>query len=86
MTEPSERSAQLEPRFSSLLPEVLLGLGPQEFAALATRAMAPRPAPVVVVGSSDAEPDGARDEAGADEPVPVALVPFSPAPDPASVP
>ncbi len=43
------RSAQLEPRFAGLLPEVLLGLGPQEFAALAARALAPRPEPVVAV-------------------------------------
>ncbi len=43
------RSVSLEPRFSGLLPEVLLGLGPREFAALAARALAPRPAPVVAV-------------------------------------
>ncbi|GAC1610937.1 MAG: segregation/condensation protein A [Mycobacteriales bacterium] len=36
------RSVQLEPRFAGLLPEVLLGLGAQEFAALAARALAPR--------------------------------------------
>ena len=43
------RSVGLEPRFAGLLPEVLLGLGPQEFAALAARALAPRPAAVVAV-------------------------------------
>ncbi len=43
------RSVGLEPRFADLLPEVLLGLGPQEFAALAARALAPRPQPVVAV-------------------------------------
>ncbi len=43
------RSVQLEPRFAELLPEVLLGLGPQEFAALAARAFVPRPQPVVAV-------------------------------------
>ena len=43
------RQAQLEPRFAGLLPEVLLGLGPQEFAALAARALAPRPEPMVSV-------------------------------------
>src|SRR5688500_15408273 len=32
------RSVSLEPHFASLLPEVLLGLGPQEFAVLAARA------------------------------------------------
>jgi segregation and condensation protein A len=43
------RDVQLEPRFAELLPQVLLGLGPQEFAALAARAFAPRPVPVVAV-------------------------------------
>ena len=43
------RSVQLEPRFAGLLPEVLLGLGPQEFAALAARALAPRAEPTVSV-------------------------------------
>jgi len=43
------RSVGLEPRYAGLLPEVLLGLGPAEFAALAARALAPRPRPVVDV-------------------------------------
>ncbi len=43
------RSVSLEPRFSGLLPEVLLGLGPQQFAELAARALAPRPVPTVEV-------------------------------------
>ncbi len=43
------RSVSLEPRFATLLPEVLLGLGPQEFAALAARALTPRAEPVVAV-------------------------------------
>ena len=43
------RSVSLEPRYAGLLPEVLLGLGPQEFAALAARAMTPRPVPLVAV-------------------------------------
>jgi segregation and condensation protein A len=43
------RAVSLEPRYSGLLPEVLLGLGPREFAALAARALTPRPAPVVAV-------------------------------------
>jgi len=43
------RSASLEPRFAGLLPEVLLGLGPQQFAELAARAMAPRPVLEVAV-------------------------------------
>jgi segregation and condensation protein A len=43
------RQVQLEPRFAGLLPEVLLGLGPEEFAALAARALAPRAEPTVAV-------------------------------------
>lgn len=41
------RAVSLEPRFAGLLPEVLLGLGPQQFARLAAQALAPRPTPVV---------------------------------------
>jgi segregation and condensation protein A len=41
------RRVPLEPRFAELLPEVLLGLGPAEFARLAARALAPRPRPKV---------------------------------------
>jgi segregation and condensation protein A len=43
------RSVSLEPQYAGLLPEVLLGLGPSEFAGLAARALAPRPVPVVAV-------------------------------------
>src|SRR5450755_4498311 len=43
------RSVGPEPRFAGLLPEVLLGLGPAQFAELAARALAPRPRPVVSV-------------------------------------
>ena len=43
------RSVSLEPRFASSLPEVLLGLGPQQFAELAARVLAPRPEPQVAV-------------------------------------
>ncbi len=37
------RSVGLEERFASLLPEVLIGLGLEQFAELAARAMAPKP-------------------------------------------
>ena len=37
----------MEPRFAGLLPEVLLGLGPAEFARIAALTLTPRPAPVV---------------------------------------
>jgi len=41
------RRVPVEPRFAGLLPEVLLGLGPAEFARIAAVVLAPRPAPVV---------------------------------------
>src|SRR3954468_19643054 len=37
------RAVGLEERFATLLPEVLIGLGLEEFAGLAARAMAPKP-------------------------------------------
>jgi segregation and condensation protein A len=39
------RVVALEDPFAQLLPEVLIGLGPEQFAALAAQAMKPRPAP-----------------------------------------
>jgi segregation and condensation protein A len=41
------RRVPLEPRFAELLPEVLLGLGPAEFARLAALTLAPTPRPKV---------------------------------------
>src|SRR6185369_242349 len=41
------RAVTLEPQFAGLLPEVLLGLGPQEFAALALQALTPKVAPTI---------------------------------------
>jgi segregation and condensation protein A len=41
------RRVPMEPRFADLLPEVLLGLGPVEFAMIAARALAPKRPPVV---------------------------------------
>ena len=41
------RRVPLEPRFAGLLPEVLLGLGPAEFARLASLALTPKPPPKV---------------------------------------
>ena len=41
------RRVPMEPRFADLLPEVLLGLGPAEFAAIAARTLAPKRPPVV---------------------------------------
>jgi len=41
------RRVPLEPRFAQLLPEVLLGLGPAEFARLAALTLAPKVPPMV---------------------------------------
>jgi segregation and condensation protein A len=43
------RAVDLEPRFAALLPEVVLGLRPQQLAELAAAAMVPRPVPTVSV-------------------------------------
>ncbi|HEY2508806.1 MAG TPA: segregation/condensation protein A [Streptosporangiaceae bacterium] len=41
------RRVPMEPQFAQLLPEVLIGIGPEEFAAIAARALAPRKPPTV---------------------------------------
>ncbi len=41
------RSVSLEPRFANLLPEVILGLGPQEWARLAAKAFEIKPIPSI---------------------------------------
>jgi segregation and condensation protein A len=41
------RAVELEPRFAELLPEVVIGLTPHQFAVLAALAMVPKPVPVV---------------------------------------
>lgn len=41
------RAVTLEPRFSAAMPEVLLGLGADQFAQLAVKAMTPKPVPAV---------------------------------------
>jgi len=43
------RSVQLEPAFKQVLPEVLISLSPDQFAALAVRAMTPRQPPTVSI-------------------------------------
>ncbi len=43
------RSVPLEPTFKELLPEVLISLSPEQFAALAVRAMTPRQVPTVSI-------------------------------------
>ena len=57
------REVGLDPEFAGLLPEVLIGLGPLEFAALAARALAPKPVPQVGVGHIHAVRVSVREQA-----------------------
>jgi segregation and condensation protein A len=41
------RSVPVEPRFAALLPELVLGITPEQLAMIAARAMRPRPPPIV---------------------------------------
>jgi segregation and condensation protein A len=41
------RTAELEPPFAQLLPDILIGVGPARFAALAAAALAPKPVPML---------------------------------------
>jgi segregation and condensation protein A len=58
------RRVPMEPRFAALLPEVLLGLGPAEFARIAALTLAPRPAPVVQTGHIHTPRTSVREQAG----------------------
>src|SRR5262245_15916350 len=57
------RAVGLEPRYAGLLPEVLIGLGPSEFASLAGRALTPKPPPTVSVTHIHAPRVSVREEA-----------------------
>jgi segregation and condensation protein A len=57
------RSVGLEERFANLLPEVLIGLGLQEFAGLAARAMEPKPEPVLTLAHIHAPAVSVREQA-----------------------
>lgn len=57
------RTAGLEPQFAALLPEVLIGLGPAQFAALAARALAPKPVPEVSLAHLHVQRVSVRDQA-----------------------
>lgn len=58
------RTVGLEPHFAALLPEVLIGLGPDQFAALAARALAPRPVDQVSVSHLHLQRVSVREQAG----------------------
>jgi len=57
------RAVGPEPPFSELLPEVLIGLGPEEFAALAARALTPKPVPTLSVAHIHAPQVSVREQA-----------------------
>ncbi|PSL03543.1 condensin subunit ScpA [Haloactinopolyspora alba] len=57
------RAVGLEERFAGLLPEVVVGLGPEELARLAAKALTPKPAPTVATGHLHQPRVSVRDEA-----------------------
>jgi len=57
------RTVGLEPQFAALLPEVLLGLGPDQFAALAAKALAPKPVAEVGIGHIHVQKVSVREQA-----------------------
>ncbi|NUW34414.1 segregation/condensation protein A [Nonomuraea sp. SMC257] len=44
------RAVPMEPRFADLLPELILGIGPEQLAKIAARAFTPKAPPTVAVG------------------------------------
>lgn len=57
------RAVPLEPALATLLPEVLLGVGPKQFAELAARTMTPKPQPVVAIDHLHAPRVSVREQA-----------------------
>jgi segregation and condensation protein A len=57
------RSVSLEERFATLLPEVLIGLGLEEFAGLAARALEPKPVQELSLGHLHAPTVSVREQA-----------------------
>jgi len=57
------RSVGLEERFATLLPEVLIGLGLQEFAGLAAAALEPKPEPELTLAHLHAPAVSVREQA-----------------------
>lgn len=58
------RTVGLEPQHAELLPEVVIGIGPEGFARLAVKAMQPRPRPQVYVDHIHAPLVSVREQAG----------------------
>jgi segregation and condensation protein A len=57
------RSVGLDERFANLLPDVLIGLGLEEFAGLAARALEPKPEPVLSLAHLHAPTVSVREQA-----------------------
>jgi segregation and condensation protein A len=57
------RVVGLEPQFAALLPEVLFGFGPEYFAALAAKALAPKPIEEVGIGHIHVQRVSVREQA-----------------------
>lgn len=57
------RTVGMDPQFAALLPDVVLGLGPQAFAELAAMATAPRPEPEVSIAHVHAPPVSVKEQA-----------------------
>lgn len=57
------RTVGLDPEFAALLPEVLITLGPDQFAALAARALAPKPVPEVNISHIHLQRVSVREQA-----------------------
>jgi len=57
------RAVELESRFADLLPEVLLGVGSEQFARIAARALAPKPVPTISVDHIHAAKVSVREHA-----------------------
>ena len=58
------RTAGLEEPFDRLLPDLVLGLGPEQLAVLAARVLRPRPEPTVELAHLHAPMASVRDQAG----------------------
>lgn len=59
------RAVSLEPQYAQALPELVLGIGPQRLAALAAKALAPKPPPVVSTAHVHQERVSVREHAAA---------------------
>ncbi len=57
------RIVGLEPQFAALLPEVLLGVGPEGLGVLAAKALTPRPEPELSTSHVHAPPVSVKDQA-----------------------